>query len=118
MNFVADESVDGLIVSGLRQNGHDVFYIAESSPGLPDDDVLNEANARAAILLTSDKDFGEMMFRQRRVHAGVVLVRLHGLSLEAKTALVCDAVRIHGPEFLNAFSVILPGYVRVRHSTQ
>jgi predicted nuclease of predicted toxin-antitoxin system len=116
MNFVADESVDGPIVSGLRQDEHNVFYIAESSQGLSDDEVLNEANVRAAVLVTSDKDFGEMVFRLGRVHAGVILIRLHGLSLEAKTALVCEAVRNHGQEFFGAFSVILPGYIRVRHS--
>lgn len=49
-------------------------------PGIPDDEVLNLANNESVILLTSDKDFCELVFRLRRIAAGVVLIRLFGLS--------------------------------------
>jgi len=62
MNLVADESVDGPIVERLRQDGHAVFYIAELDPGIDDDAVLDEANRSGALLITSDKDFGELVF--------------------------------------------------------
>ena len=65
MNFLADESVDRLIVEHLRQEGHLVSYIAELGPGMADDAVLHLANQETALLLTADKDFGEMVFRQR-----------------------------------------------------
>jgi len=116
MKFVADESIDQPIVAGLRQDGHDVLCIAEHSPSLPDDAVLSEANSRNAILLTADKDFGELVFRQRRIHAGVVLIRLAGMDSQAKAARVCQTTNQHGHEFINAFSVISPGFVRIRHS--
>ena len=63
MNLVADESVDGPSVERLRQDGHAVFYIAELDPGIDDDAVLDEANRSGALLITSDKDFGELVFR-------------------------------------------------------
>jgi predicted nuclease of predicted toxin-antitoxin system len=116
MNLVADESIDQAIVAGLRQEGHDVLYIAELSPSISDDEVLNEANGRGAVLLTADKDFGELVYRQGRVHGGVVLIRLSGLSAQTKVETVCGAVKKHGSEFVNAFSVISAGMVRVRHS--
>lgn len=65
MNFFADESVDRQIVERLRQDGHHVRYVAEMASGLSDDVVLAAANAEAALLLTTDKDFGEMVFRRR-----------------------------------------------------
>jgi len=106
MIFVADESVDQPIVAVLRQNGHHVTYVAEHSPSISDDEVLTAANSQAAVLLTADKDFGEMIFRQGRAHAGVVLIRLSGLGA---------AVSKHGSEFVGSFSVITAGLVRIRH---
>ena len=80
MSFVADESVDQQIVERLRTEGHDVWYIAEATPGASDEDVLTLAKRNGAILLTADKDFGEMVFRQRQITGGVVFIRLGGLS--------------------------------------
>lgn len=80
MNFLADEGVDRQIVERLRQIGHQVLYIAEMEPGISDDEVLERANDNEALLITLDKDFGELVFRQAKVNAGVILVRLGGLS--------------------------------------
>lgn len=114
MNLLADEGVDAPIVARLRQDGHKVIYVAELEPGITDDLVLDRANERGALLLTADKDFGELTFRLRRVHGGVVLLRLAGLSLDAKVEMVAAAFATHGAEFINAFSVITPGAIRVR----
>ncbi|HEX5872366.1 MAG TPA: DUF5615 family PIN-like protein [Longimicrobium sp.] len=71
MNFVCDEGVDRSIVVQLRSDGHDVVYIAELSPSIPDDEVLREANERAAVLVTADKDFGELVFRLGKLSTGI-----------------------------------------------
>lgn len=114
MNFVADEGVDWPIVAQLRQHGHVVWYVAEMSPSLPDADVLALAHREQAILLTFDKDFGEMVFRQRQTSPGVVLLRLHGLSPQQKTAVVVDTVQNHGAELAKAFTVVTPTTLRIR----
>jgi predicted nuclease of predicted toxin-antitoxin system len=114
MNFLADESVDHPIVERLRDDGHDVLAVAEMAPGMPDETVLAQANQRGALLLTGDKDFGELVFRQHRVTAGVVLVRLAGVSAGAKAEIVSATIRDHGTELLHAFTVISPGMVRIR----
>ena len=72
MKFVADESVDYQIVSRLREDGHEVLYIAETQSGASDDSVLTQANLQQAVLLTSDKDFGDLVFRQNLVSSGIV----------------------------------------------
>jgi predicted nuclease of predicted toxin-antitoxin system len=114
MNFLADESVDRPVVERLRQEGHPVLYIAELGPGMPDDAVLNLANQEAALLLTADKDFGEMVFRQRLHMHGVVLIRLAGLTPVRKAEIVALAVREHLEELPRSFAVIMPGIFRVR----
>jgi predicted nuclease of predicted toxin-antitoxin system len=114
MNFVADESVDQAIVQRLRHEGHQVWYVAEMEPGVSDDTVLNLANREAALLLTADKDFGEMVFRQRRFSGGIVLTRLAGLSAERKQDVVALTVRQHASELPHSFTVITPGLCRLR----
>lgn len=114
MNLVADEGVERQIVERLRQTGHAVLYIAEMEPGVQDDFILAEANARQALLVTLDKDFGELVYRQGLVHAGVILLRLAGLLPETKAELVAKVMQQRGQEMMQAFSVVSPGAVRIR----
>ncbi len=114
MHFLADESVDRQIVESLRSAGHDVLYVAEMEPGINDLRVLEQANARSAILITADKDFGELVFRMRQVSAGIVLLRLAGLAPDAKALLLTGVLREHGVELAGAFTVVWPGAVRIR----
>jgi predicted nuclease of predicted toxin-antitoxin system len=114
MILVADESVDQPIVERLRHDGHDVTTISESAPSISDDDVLREANARGAVLLTEDKDFGELVYRLGRAHAGVVLIRLAGLPATVKAQTVANVIRDRAMELTGAFTVITPGAVRIR----
>lgn len=114
MNFVADESVDQQIVERLRGEGHAVRYIVETGPGASDEDVLELAKHEGAILLTADKDFGEIVFRQRRITEGVLFMRLAGQSQKRKAEIVASGIKRHGKELLRAFSVITPGGIRIR----
>ncbi|HET6382614.1 MAG TPA: DUF5615 family PIN-like protein [Armatimonadota bacterium] len=76
---MADENIEQQVVERLRQDGHAVLYVAEMEPGIPDELVLQRANDERSMLITGDKDFGELVFRQGLVHLGVVLIRLAGL---------------------------------------
>ena len=114
MNLLADESVDRQIVDRLRQGGHVVRYIAEMEPGASDDIVLDLANRRADVLLTADKDFGELVFRQGQLTSGILLVRLAGVSPARKATLVVSAVHQHSEELPGAFAVLTPGSFRIR----
>ena len=79
MNFLVYENVDRQIADGLRSMGYNVEYVAEKDAEISDDEVLEMANKKTALLLTADKDFGELVFPQRRATSGVVLIRLAGL---------------------------------------
>lgn len=115
MNLVADEGIDKGIVDALRASGFSVKYFAEAGAGTRDKDVLAAANDAKSLLLTCDKDFGELVFRQRLVSSGVVLVRLEGLSGASKASTVVEAVKAHHLEMVGSFTVISPGLLRIRH---
>ncbi|MEW6028742.1 MAG: DUF5615 family PIN-like protein [Chloroflexota bacterium] len=114
MKILADESVDGGVVQRLRRDGHDVAYVAEMSPGIMDEEVLTLAADESTLLLTADKDFGELIFRQGYVKRGIVLYRLAGLSAQEKAEIISLTISAHGSELLSAFSVITEKAVRVR----
>lgn len=118
MNLFADESVDRQIVDHLRQDGHHIPSVAEMEPGISDDVVLERATLESAILLTADKDFGELVFRQNRLSHGVILIRLAGLSPERKAQIVATAIHLHEKELDHMFSVITANSVRIRHETR
>ena len=77
MRFLLDESAEYRIATFLRGEGHDVTAIAYDYPhSLSDRDVLRIAHAEGRILITNDRDFGELIFRQQLPHAGVIYFRL------------------------------------------
>jgi len=115
MKFIADENVDRQVVERLREAGHLVSYVAEIDPGTSDEDVLAIANREAALLLTADRDFGELIFRQRHVTTGVVLVRLGGQTQTKKAEIITSALRKHDVELIGAFTVITPHRIRIRY---
>ncbi len=117
MNLLADEGVDRDIVDLLREEGHNVSYVAEMEPGVQDGAVLDRANRESRVLLTADKDLGELVFRQGLLSAGVVLIRLSGLSPEGKAQAVASAFAVHAVDLVpGTFAVVVPGAVRIRRA--
>jgi predicted nuclease of predicted toxin-antitoxin system len=114
MKFLADENIDRQIVMALRGAGHDVVYVAELDPGITDVQVLDIANREGLLLVTADKDFGELIFRLRQHLHGVIFVRLAGLRAEEKAEIVKAVIKGHGTELRDAFSVVTSRGVRIR----
>jgi len=114
MKFIADEGVDAPIVSHLRYLGYSVWYVAEMAAGAIDEDILTLAHSEAAILITADKDFGNLVYLKRQASAGVILLRLAGLTARQKAEAVEQLVNEHGDQLAGAFAVITPNRVRIR----
>ena len=114
MRFLADEGIDRQIVDTRRESGYSVSYVAETSPGIPDSEVLRRSHKREEILITSDKDFGELVHRQKRQNCGVILLRLSGINQDQQSKIVCTAFGRRVDEFSNAFTVITADRIRVR----
>jgi predicted nuclease of predicted toxin-antitoxin system len=96
--MLADESVEGEVVTRLRSEGHDVAYVPEASASIRDDEVLAQANGEGRVLLTEDKDFGDLAFFYGSRSLGIVLLRAHGASVEAKANLLAEVLKTHEDE--------------------
>jgi predicted nuclease of predicted toxin-antitoxin system len=84
MRFLADECCDSGLVEFLRSTGHQVDYIQELLPGVTDIEVLLKAKNDKRILLTEDKDFGELVFRLKKPAYGIILLRFHPVEKDKK----------------------------------
>lgn len=72
-----DECTGPSVARWLRdEQGHEVFSVFEEARGADDGDIIEKAYREGRILITNDKDFGEKVFKERRRHRGVILLRL------------------------------------------
>jgi predicted nuclease of predicted toxin-antitoxin system len=75
MRWLVNENVSGSVIRALRDRGHDVLSVKESLCGSADPDILATAQAEHRVLVTHDKDFGELAFRSGLpANSGVVLI--------------------------------------------
>lgn len=76
MRFLVDECTGSKVAQWLRDENHEVFSVFDEMRGMTDDEILAKAFSESWILITNDKDFGEMVFRERHEHHGVIFLRL------------------------------------------
>lgn len=113
MQFLADESCDFAIVHALRTVGHDVTAIAELSSGISDREVIEMARSEDRVVLTEDKDFGQLVFAALAGSSGVVLVRYPTTARATLGASVIRLVETMGARLRGVFATLSPGRVRV-----
>lgn len=94
MKFIADENLGVKVPRYLRSFGIDIVSIKDLIPGKSDQDVLALANQQKRILITMDKDFGELVFKEKLVHKGVILLRLKDESVENKKKVLLKLLKL------------------------
>ena len=112
MRFLADESCDFSVVRALRSADHDVVAIAEVSPREEDDAVMERAARGGRILLTEDKDFGQLVYAKMQKTGGVIFIRFPARVRRSLPATVVEVVRRRGQRLIGSFTVLQPGRVR------
>ncbi len=114
MRILADENVDAPIIAWLAACGHDVRSICDSSPGASDEAVVALAERDKRVIITSDRDFGELVFRHGARPAGVVYLRLGALTPAELLARFQAAWAAIESRAAGSFIVLTPGPIRVR----
>ena len=114
MRWLADECVDAALVRHLRAGGHDVIYAAEVAAGTTDAQILRRANDEHRLLLTEDKDFGELVFRLRMTVPGLVLMRIPPERYLVKWTRLDAAVQRFGQRLFGRYVVIEEARLRSR----
>lgn len=113
VRLVADENCDFSLVVDLRLAGYDVVSITERMRGADDETVIEFARSERRLLITEDKDFGQLVFAAAKQNSGVILIRYPASTRSALTAAVVKLLSDNGENLYSRFAVLEPGRVRV-----
>lgn len=113
MRLVADESRDFSVVVGVRAAGYDVVSITERMPGVEDEKVIELAASERRLLVTEDKDFGQLVFAAAKENSGVILIRYPATARSLLVDAVVKLLAERADALYNRFVVMEPGRVRV-----
>ena len=113
MRFLADESCDFGVVRTLRAANHDVMAVSEISPRADDVYVMEIVGVEGRILLTEDKDFGQLVYAHGGKSVGVILLRYPARARERICDDVINLVERYGESLTATFVVMQPGRIRI-----
>lgn len=111
MNFLLDVNASGVLAEWLLERGHDIAEVGRKDPRMSDDEILDWAVRESRIIVTTDNDFEEMIWRQGRPHCGVL--RLENLPRSERISLLIDVVDRHGRD-LEAGAIIIASSTKFR----
>jgi predicted nuclease of predicted toxin-antitoxin system len=113
VKLLLDSCLSGALKAPLAAAGHDVQWVGEWPTDPGDEEILSRAHAQGRVLVTLDKDFGELAIVQGRAHSG--LLRLTGLRLASHADAILNVLRQHADVLATGGVVTVePGRVRVR----
>jgi len=114
VEIIADESVDFGIIRALRKGNVAVYSILENNSGIDDVEVLKIAVNKKLLLLTEDKDFGELTYRLQKEHKGIILIRLMKIPRTERIITVVNVLNKYFSDMKNKFSVIDEKGLRIK----
>lgn len=113
MRFLIDECTGPAVARWLSEQGYDVFSVYEQARGMDDDEIVEKAYAENFILVTNDKDFGEKIYRDRKHHKGIVLLRLDDERASSKIAVIQQLLENYSDKLGDNFIVATEERVRI-----
>lgn len=112
MRFLVDECTGSKVAQWLRDENYEVFSVFDEARGIMDDEILVKTFSENWILITNDKDFGEMVFRERREHHGVVFLRLDDERAANKIEVLRRLLESYAEKLPEEFVVVTETKVR------
>jgi len=116
MRFLVDECTGPAVAQWLREQNHEVFSVYDEAPGTDDESIVQKAFLEDWILITNDKDFGDKIYRDRRLHRGVVSLRLRNERAANKIAALQELLKGHANSLAGRFVVVTETQVRFAQS--
>jgi predicted nuclease of predicted toxin-antitoxin system len=105
IKFLADVNIEKEVVDYLLGQGYDTKWVPDYDCEMLDEDLLRMADIEQRIFITNDKDFGELIFLQRKLSTGVILIRVKGQRTRDKVILMRKLLRRYGNKLLHHFVV-------------
>ena len=114
MQFLADENFPGEAVMALQTSGEDIVWVRTAAPGMADRAILQWALRESRIILTFDKDFGELAWRDKLpATCGIMLFRIKLAPQNGFAGMIVATIKSRN-DWIGHFSVIESGRTRMR----
>lgn len=113
MRFIVDECTGSKVSKWLRDANYEVFSVFDEVRGMTDDEVLTKALIENWILITNDKDFGEMIFRERRTHNRIIFLRLEDERAANKIKVLEQLLENYAEKLPEQFITVTETKVRI-----
>jgi len=113
IKFLADVNVEKPLVDYLSKQGYDIKWVPDYNCEVPDEGLLQLANEEKRIFITNDKDFGDLIFLQKKVSAGTILFRVKGQKSQEKIKLMKKLLMGYRDKLLNHYVVITKAKIRI-----
>jgi predicted nuclease of predicted toxin-antitoxin system len=114
LKVLMEVGVGKAVEDWLRDAGYDVVAIRDLNPRMSDTDILALAVSEQRLVVTMDKDFGELVYRSGQPHAGVLLLRLDDARSDEKVSVIAEIFTKYGDQLEGRFSVYHEGRLRIR----
>jgi predicted nuclease of predicted toxin-antitoxin system len=114
MRLLVDVGVGKLVERWLATQDFDVLAVRDLDPEMADAAILALAAAEQRLVLTMDKDFGELIVRSGKLHAGVLLLRLDDAGSEEKQRIVQQIFALHHDALAGNYCIYQKGRLRIR----
>jgi predicted nuclease of predicted toxin-antitoxin system len=112
MRFLVDECVGPAVAEWLSSQGQDVFSVYDSARGMEDDAIIEKAFQENWIIVTTDKDFGEQVYRERKSHHGIILLRLDDERTSNKINVLKQLLQSYANQISDRFMVVSEEAIR------
>ncbi|WP_071190727.1 DUF5615 family PIN-like protein [Trichormus sp. NMC-1] len=112
MRFLVDENTGVAVARWLREQGHEVFSVYEQARGIDDSTIIQKAFDENWILITSDKDFGDKVYRDQCPHRGVILLRLENERSANKIYILQQVFEKYMEQLADSFVVVTETQIR------
>jgi predicted nuclease of predicted toxin-antitoxin system len=116
MRFLVDECTGPAVAVWLRDKGHEIYSVFDEARAMADDDIIRKALSENWILITNDKDFGNKVFRDGRLHKGIILLRLEDETAQSKVRILSRLLENYPDRLQDAFIVVTEKQVRFAKS--
>ena len=118
LKFLADESLGLQVARNIARLGYDIVSVAQIARGSADAEVLTRASNEKRILITTDKDFGFLVFKEKIATEGIILLRLKKESIESLTSYLANFISEYSKKIRGNFCVITEDKVRFKKTKQ
>jgi predicted nuclease of predicted toxin-antitoxin system len=114
MRFIVDESTGSGVVNYLQEQGYDAVSVVNIMPQAGDIEILRWAYAENRLVITNDKDFGDLIFRSQEPHHGVILLRLQDESGTNRINVMATVITQYAEHLPERFTVATERSIRFR----